>query len=376
METKKPEISGYEIIDEFGYGGMSKVYLAKQLSLNRNVAIKELLINRQEYEEEVRRLKKEGEILAKLNHKNIITVFDLIFIKDRPYLIEEYVDGITLREYMNRTNEIGKQDFVNIVKQIVNGIEAAHKNDIIHRDLKPENILISNDGVVKICDFGIASIKNKLSTQSIANMAGTWEYLAPELFEDTPIVCELNDVYSLGCIIYELLVNKKPIEINNDETIIGFIKKKLTKEIDLENNSPDWFKSYAKYFQKCLSRTVDQRKDAMDNLNKGISKIIKSELGDDISITNIKNTVSIISNQEKAYIKEKDDIVSEKIIKKSKAIKIIKSILIICAIIGSIFIVIVIANYIYQYIIEEEELIEKEKRLEFNFRTRIILKYS
>ena len=168
------------------------IYLANQVSLDRKVIIKQLKLQQTNIEIDVDRIKKEGLILAKLKHPNIVYIYDLIEDNSGTFLIEEWVEGVSLREILNEYKNIDESikpsDFINIASQIINGIKAAHNSGIIHRDIKPENIIIDKGGKVKICDFGISAIKNDISTNSMQYMVGTWEYMPPEMFEEEPII--------------------------------------------------------------------------------------------------------------------------------------------------------------------------------------------
>lgn len=168
-------ISGrYEIIEKVGTGGMADVYRAKDHRLNRYVAVK---ILKNEYSEDakfVTKFRQEAQAIACLSHPNIVGVYDVGQEQDMHYIVMEFVDGITLKKYIEQKGKLSVREAVGIGLQIANGLEAAHANHIIHRDIKPQNILISKDGTAKVSDFGIA--KAASSNTITANAMGSVHY--------------------------------------------------------------------------------------------------------------------------------------------------------------------------------------------------------
>ncbi len=193
MDGSLLNIDGYEIISKIGQGGTSEVFLAVQKSLNRKVILKRILNE----DKNIDRLKKEALILAQLNHKNIITVYDLIESEGNRFIVEEYVQGASLdeliKEYKKNNKYFNQNEFSNIALQIIAGVKKAHEAGIIHRDLKPSNILIDNNNNVKICDFGISSIEGNI------NYTAPFQYIIPRIVyvfksDNTMIIREdLND---------------------------------------------------------------------------------------------------------------------------------------------------------------------------------------
>ncbi len=197
----------YEIIEKIGTGGMADVYRAKDQRLNRFVAVK---ILKNEYSEDakfVTKFRQEAQAIACLSHPNIVGVYDVGQDMDMHYIVMEFVDGITLKKYIERKGKLSVREAVGISLQIANGLEAAHANHIIHRDIKPQNILISKDGTAKVSDFGIA--KAASSNTITANAMGSVHYISPEQarggFSD-----EKSDIYSLGVSMYEMLSGTLP----------------------------------------------------------------------------------------------------------------------------------------------------------------------
>lgn len=197
----------YEVIEKVGTGGMADVYRAKDHRLNRFVAVKVL---KNEYSEDtkfVAKFRQEAQAIACLSHPNIVGVYDVGEENDMHFFVMEFVDGITLKKYIERKGKLSVREAVGISLQIANGLEAAHANHIIHRDIKPQNILISKDGTAKVTDFGIA--KAASSNTITANAMGSVHYISPEQarggFSD-----EKSDIYSLGVTMYEMLSGTLP----------------------------------------------------------------------------------------------------------------------------------------------------------------------
>ncbi len=200
----------YEIIEEIGSGGMACVYRAKCRLLNRYVAVKALrkeLINDSEF---LTRFQTEAQAAASLSHPNIVSIYDVGMEKDVYYIIMEYVEGGSLKDYINNNQIIDWQTAVNFAIQICQALEHAHRNRIIHQDIKPHNILMSRDGILKVTDFGIA--RAVTSTQTIAmgsNTVGSVHYFSPEQARGG-YTDERSDIYSLGIVMYEMLTGHVP----------------------------------------------------------------------------------------------------------------------------------------------------------------------
>ena len=192
----------YEIVDKIGTGGMADVYRARDHRLNRFTAIK---ILKNEYSQDtkfVTKFRQEAQAIACLSHPNVVGVYDVGEEDEMHYIVMEFVDGITLKKYIEKKGKLSVRESVGIALQIANGLEAAHSNHIIHRDIKPQNILISKDGTAKVSDFGIA--KAASSNTITASTMGSVHYISPEQarggFSD-----EKSDIYSLGVTMFEML---------------------------------------------------------------------------------------------------------------------------------------------------------------------------
>ena len=199
--------SRYEVIEKIGTGGMATVYRAQDQRLNRYVAVKVLKNEYSEDKKFVAKFRQEAQSIASMSHPNIVGVYDVGEDEGMHYIVMEYVDGITLKAYIEKKGKLSVREAVGISLQIANGLEAAHVNNIIHRDIKPQNILISKDGTAKVSDFGIA--KAASSNTVTGSAMGSVHYISPEQarggFSD-----EKSDIYSLGVTIYEMLSGTLP----------------------------------------------------------------------------------------------------------------------------------------------------------------------
>ncbi|MFD2628336.1 Stk1 family PASTA domain-containing Ser/Thr kinase [Oceanobacillus kapialis] len=199
----------YLINDTIGGGGMANVYLARDKILERDVAIKVLRIEYANDEEFIARFDREAQSATSLSHPNIVNIFDVGEENDIPYMVMEYVDGMTLKEYIQRYGPLGVQEALDILKQITAAIAHAHANEIVHRDIKPQNILIDTYGQVKVTDFGIAVALSATSLTQTNSILGSVHYLSPEQARGG-MATKKSDIYSIGIVLFELLTGRLP----------------------------------------------------------------------------------------------------------------------------------------------------------------------
>lgn len=204
----------YEVQEIIGVGGMSVVYKAYDNVDDRTVAIKILkdeFLNNEEFK---RRFKNESKAIALLSHKNIVKVYDVNFGESLQYIVMEYIDGITLKEYINKIGAITWNDALYFMTQILRAVQHAHDKGIVHRDIKPQNIILLSNGDIKVTDFGIARF-SRSETKTLTEQAiGSVHYIAPEQAKGE-FTDEKADIYSLGVVLYEMLTGEVPFEADS-----------------------------------------------------------------------------------------------------------------------------------------------------------------
>ncbi|MBQ0140303.1 MAG: Stk1 family PASTA domain-containing Ser/Thr kinase [Kurthia sp.] len=216
----------YKILEVIGGGGMSNVYLAHDMILNRDVAIKILHYNFNNEEEAHRRFQREALSATSLNHPNIVSIYDVGEDEGMHYLVMEYVKGMTLKQYITEFAPLAPKKCVEIMKQLTSAIATAHENQIIHRDIKPQNILMDEEGNVKVTDFGIAMALTATSFTKTNSVLGTVHYLSPEQARGG-MTTKKSDIYSLGIVLYELLTGELPF---SGESAVSIALKHLQAE--------------------------------------------------------------------------------------------------------------------------------------------------
>ncbi|PAV29954.1 serine/threonine protein kinase [Virgibacillus profundi] len=199
----------YQIKETIGGGGMANVYLATDTILDRDVAIKVMRLEYANDEEFIARFDREAQSASSLSHPNIVNIYDVGDEDNILYMVMEYVDGMTLKEYIQRYSPLDVQEALDIMKQITAAIAHAHANDIVHRDIKPQNILIDTYGQVKVTDFGIAIALSATSLTQTNSILGSVHYLSPEQARGG-MATKKSDVYSIGIVLFELLTGRLP----------------------------------------------------------------------------------------------------------------------------------------------------------------------
>ncbi len=200
----------YEILELIGSGGMANVYKARCHRLNRLVAIKILKSDLADNADFRRRFHDESQAVAQLSHANIVSVYDVSTNPDREYIVMELIDGITLKQYMERRGRMDWRESLHFITQIMRGLSHAHSRGIIHRDIKPQNIMVLRDGSVKVADFGIACLANQGQTLT-QEALGSVHYISPEQARGDRIDAR-SDIYSAGVVLYEMLTGRLPFE--------------------------------------------------------------------------------------------------------------------------------------------------------------------
>lgn len=209
----------YKIIDVLGIGGMAIVYKARCGVLNRYVAIKMLKEEFLQDEEFRRRFYNESQAVAKLSHNNIVAVYDVARTETQDYIVMEFIEGISLKEYLQKKGHLSWQETVFFAQQIAKGLNHAHSRGIIHQDIKPHNIMLLRDGTVKVTDFGIAKLESNQETRVVQDAIGSVHYIAPEQAKGSSIDARA-DIYSLGVVMYEMLTGKLPFDGDTAVSIV------------------------------------------------------------------------------------------------------------------------------------------------------------
>ena len=217
----------YLLVKSLGEGGMADVYLAMDTILSREVAIKILRGELSSDPVTLLRFQREANAASKLNHPNVVDVYDVGECDGRHYIVMEYVRGRTLKQLIAQRGALDKKEAVDIMIQLTSAVQHAHENHIIHRDIKPQNVLVKDDGTVKITDFGIALAHDAVQLTQSDAVLGSAHYLAPETTRGEPATNQI-DIYALGIVFYELLCGSVPFQGDNP---VQIAMKHLREEI-------------------------------------------------------------------------------------------------------------------------------------------------
>lgn len=266
----------YEIDTLIGQGGMSYVYRANDRKMGREVAIKVLKEEYCEDEDFIRKFQNEAQAAAKLNHPNIVAVYDIV---DNPetklhYIVMELVEGITLKNYIKRAGRMDSQETIAIALQAAAGIELAHKMGIVHRDIKPQNIIVDSEGNVKVADFGIA----RAATQQTVNatVMGSVHYISPEQARSGQSD-ERSDIYSFGCTMYEMLTGQVPYDGDTSVSVVfAHLENPIPHVMDLV---PDVYPALDMAVYKCMQKKGKLRYQHIGELMEDLRKALKDPSG-------------------------------------------------------------------------------------------------
>lgn len=274
----------YKIIKKIATGGMADVYLGHDLELERKVAIKILSSNYANDKNFIARFKREAQTLAKLTDKNIVSIYDWGKFDSLYFICMEYVEGQSLKELIEKKGAINPELSVKYAIQICSALEAAHKNNLIHRDIKSQNIMITNEGLVKVTDFGIAKSLSSDATKTL-NIIGTAHYISPEQAQGK-ILDDKTDIYSLGVVIYEMLTADVPFRGENSIDIsLKHIYEMPLKPSKLMNNIPPALEGIV---MRCLEKEPSKRYQNIQTLSRDLrnSLDIKLPIANNNSINN------------------------------------------------------------------------------------------
>ena len=286
----------YEIVNKIGTGGMSDVYKAKDHTLGRFVAIKVL---KPEFSEDVNfvtKFRTEAQSAAGLEHPNIVNIYDVGSENGMHYIVMEYVEGITLKTYIEKKGQLTFKEAVSIAIQVGRGIEAAHNKGIIHRDIKPQNIIISTEGKVKVTDFGIARAATSNTISS--DVMGSVHYASPEQARNG-FVDGKSDIYSLGIVMYEMVTGRVPFD--GDTTVAVAIQHLQEEIVPPSVYAPNLPISMEKIILKCTQKNPDRRYASMTALLADLRKALISPNEDFVVMVPL-------ANQDKTRVIGADDL--------------------------------------------------------------------
>ena len=302
-------ISHYKIIKKIGQGGMGHVFLAEDLQLGRQAALKLLApeLTRDDIIKE--RFKREAQAVAALNHQNIVTIYEFGYFNNAPYIVMEYVDGESLRDLQKRAN-LSVEKIVAIAHQVCDGLAKSHNTGIIHRDLKPENILFDQDNRVKILDFGLAKFRSHENITQKSMRVGTINYMSPEQLQGNEIDPR-SDIFSLGIILYELFTGHMPFKGEYEASIIYSILHEQPKAIrEINSELPEALQSI---INRALAKEKDDRYASVDDLSRDLLSLLNNPS----EIKDVNETASSGSVEELLERRQKIDHLIESKYKRS-----------------------------------------------------------
>ncbi len=299
----------YELLEKIGSGGMAIVYKARCRLLNRYVAIKMLRAEFNEDAEFLKRFETEAQAAASLSHPNIVSVYDVGIHNKLHYIVMEFVEGITLKEYLVNNGPLPIEKIVDFGTQIASALEHAHAKKIIHHDIKPHNIMITEEGLLKVTDFGLARAVSASTTIAGVGAIGSVHYASPEQarggFTD-----EKSDIYSLGVSMYEMTTGRVPFD---GETPVAVAIKHLQKEPTPPSAiAPDVPQSLENIILKCMEKEPSKRFQSVTEVTAALRSVLEggnvvknnSDEEDDKCVTKRMPTAEEISKEEERISKE------------------------------------------------------------------------
>ncbi|WP_436957354.1 Stk1 family PASTA domain-containing Ser/Thr kinase [Staphylococcus sp. AS1337] len=296
----------YKVTKKLGGGGMSRVYLAEDSILKRSVAIKAIRIPAGEKEEAIKRFEREVHNLTQLSHDNIVNVFDVTEDDENFYLVMEYIEGLTLSEYIQKNHPLVVDTILNFINQIINGIKHAHDTKIVHRDIKPQNILVDKNQTLKILDFGIAKALSETTMTETNHVLGTVQYLSPEQARGD-ITDNGTDIYSMGVVLYEMLIGKPPF---SGETAVSIAIKHIQDPMpNVTDERSDIRQALSNVVLKATEKDKMERYQSVREMQNDLETVMSDERASEdryqSSITNTK-TVPINKSEIANQTREED----------------------------------------------------------------------
>ena len=263
----------YKIIAFLGEGGMAHVYKARDIITDRNVAVKVMRPETASVPTNLARFEREARAAASLNHQNIVKVVNVGTYNSLPYMVNELIDGQTLKEILDVRGKFSFLEACDIMYQLCSAVIYAHQHGVIHRDIKPQNIFLTQDGTVKLADFGIATFQHSTHVTRSDSLVGSIHYLAPELSQSNP-ASERSDVYSMGITFFELITGRVPFDGQDTISIaLMHVKEKFPSIKKFNPRTPECIENII--YKCCQKDPLDRYPDA-EFLRKDIEKILKN----------------------------------------------------------------------------------------------------
>ena len=266
--TVPATIGRYQVRGRLGQGGMGVLYLALDPAIDRLVAVKLLRVNNAEVRE---RFMREGQLAARLQHANIVTVYDVGEHEGQPFIAMEYIPGETLAELIHRRAALPLAHKLTIMMDVCSGLAYAHKHGIVHRDVKPANLIVTRDSGVKILDFGIARAADSTLTQ-VGMRMGTPNYMSPEQVEGKA-VDHRSDIFAVGAVLYELLVYRQAFQADNGAALALKIVTESPEPVTAIN--PELDPALAVIVDRALAKRSDDRYQDLKKLSDGLTRVLQ-----------------------------------------------------------------------------------------------------
>ncbi|MDX6570901.1 MAG: eukaryotic-like serine/threonine-protein kinase [Gaiellales bacterium] len=268
-ERGQPFDGRYRVLGRLGVGGMATVYLAEDSSLGRKVALKVMAERYAEDGEFVERFRREAQAAARLNHPNIIAVYDRGEADGRPYIAMEYLQGRTLKQVIQAEGPLPPERAIAIAMQVLAGLRYAHEHGVVHRDVKPHNVLVGDDGRIKVTDFGIAHAGDPQMTE-VGSIVGTAQYLSPEQARGRSVGPQ-TDIYSLGVVLYEMLAGRVPFE--GDSSVAIAMQHVSDQPPPLRSLAPDVPESLALVVAHAMLKDSAQRYGSAEEFAADLDRV-------------------------------------------------------------------------------------------------------
>jgi len=269
----------YRVEARIGQGGMAEVFRGFDPVLNRTVAIKVLLPQFARDAGFVARFRREAQAAARLNQPNIVGVYDTGADGDRQYIVMEFVEGRTLAEFLAIGRRLTPTQSVELTQKIASALASAHAQGIVHRDIKPGNVMVTRDGTVKVMDFGIARMQTDITAPQTSSVIGTPAYLSPEQAQGQPVDAR-SDLYSLGCVLYELLAGRPPF--TGDTPVAIAYKQVNSMPVPPSEHNPDVPPRLDAVVMKCLAKNPANRYQSAEELSSDLERV---KQGQDVEAT-------------------------------------------------------------------------------------------